>query len=361
MWPILPVYSKMTTCMKRLLEISFLVIILIYFGSFIVGRPSLEKGKASDSYGLDESESLEISSDSGDRKAPEVKIVLDPGLIRNVYYISKARSVLDDPLLESDSRPENLFRNLERAYILNIFLLIIASAWCILTFLGIYARIGNHWFSRPMTVMIVAPSTFALLLIISIVRKDQILNIGFHPLAILMLVFESLLLGIGMWMLYGLSFPQLPSEKNALRLDFMDHMRKSRTSLRSVLSSGVRIFSHIVVIGVTALVISNVFLLPLYTMQTGFPGLFSALLVIGLLILSAFYVTAYFRVSKNQGGSGDPLTSVSFLGFRFISNGLFLTGIAALVVLILGVVVITALVNTGVLQAFSLLPTPEGL
>lgn len=349
--------------MKRLAEITFLFLMFFYFISYLTGRLDIRILESGDPFEnnvtlLDEEGNSETVTEE---ENSDVSVEFRPGLIQKVVHISTARDFLEDPLLESDARPEKLFRNLERAHILNVFLLTAVSAWSVLMILTLYAVIRKHWFSRPMLALVLIPTVIALLGIMGILRKSELQSVGYHPVIIAWATFETILLAGSIWILFGLAFPPLPSLLKSLRYDFMDHMRKRRTSFRAVLRAGMQISYHIFLIAIAALVLSNLFLLPVYIMQTEYPGLFAGILVFGLLSLAFFYIMAYSRVSRSQGGKPDPLTALSFLGFRFINNGLFLMGIAAVVVVIFGLVIVSALLNIEALQSIHLLARPEGI
>ncbi len=87
--------------------------------------------------------------------------------------------------------------------------------------------------------------------------------------------------------------------------------------------------------------------------------------MLGFLVLASFYVRAYLKVARSQQkDDAKPVrvdSAISFLGFRMLSNTLFLIGAITLVCVIFAIVIILAMYNIVFLQGFELLPTPESL
>jgi hypothetical protein len=77
-------------------------------------------------------------------------------------------------------------------------------------------------------------------------------------------------------------------------------------------------------------------------------------------------VQAYLKVARSQqspenAGSVSMLSAVSFLGFRMLSNTLFIFAVISLVCVIFGVAIVLTAYNIVFLQGFELLPIADSL
>lgn len=107
---------------------------------------------------------------AGAMESPGAQLAFKPGLIERALLQGRALA-LSDPLLESDTEPEKLFRTMERSYSGDLFAIGAMSLWCagfLLCFVAIARRV---WFARSMTVYLLIPSALALLLTLFAVRQ----------------------------------------------------------------------------------------------------------------------------------------------------------------------------------------------
>jgi hypothetical protein len=316
--------------MSRLVSVS-VALLFVYYASFITGRPALQTKEPAAS------------------ESPGVQLAFKPGLIERALLQGRALA-LSDPLLESDTEPEKLFRTMERSYSGDLFTIGAMSLWCagfLLCFVAIARRV---WFARSMTVYLLIPSGLALLLTLFAVRRpalqaDRFLSydhmlMAFVEFALLLLALASIFLAV-----------RVPE----VRTGFLDHLQARRKSWTSSLGRLPGAVLQIAAIGLVSAALANFIVLPVYYLQLSFPGFFGLLLLCALLILAFFYVRAYLRVSAMQGGATDAAVSMSFLGFRILSNSIFVAAVLSGVLLVITLVIMLTVANLDVLQTIGVL------
>lgn len=361
--------------MSQKIRIAILSLFLIYSFSLLLGRLEVyqsggeQRSEERFLSGPDDGAQMnhELSLDGLEKQGRDKveqenpRLVVAPGLIHRVLKIQYALKKLDDPLLENDARPDRFFRNLERSYTLNLFLLSLTVTWFVLLALTILSVLQNRWFSSPMILLVLTPSLLALFAMIFFKKGTLIFaQDDAWTFSMVLVYLDMILLFAGAYLISHESIPDHPvTEQRDAR--FMEHMVKSRVSILTRVQKLLKIFSHIVIIGVVALVVSNLVLLPIYVLQENFPAFFAFFLILVLIALGIFYVMSYNRVSIHSTGENQYWTALSFLGFRFLNNALFLTLLAGVIFLILGLVVVVTLVNVGLLQSFELLQRPRGI
>lgn len=284
----------------------------------------------------------------------EEQAAIGPGLFFKVQMETRALALMQDPLLESDSRPDRLFRSIERSLFADAVLLTANFLWCALLVISAWTAWQNRWFARPLQVMVYVPSIIWLLIVLFSVRRIQLETVPVNPYAAAMSAFESLLVLAGIFLVMETGFPVF---SRGMDTSFMGHSRKFAVPATEHVARGASVFFHLIVIAAAGLAASNVVLLPLFLVQSSFPRFFVLILLAALLLLAVFYVRAYRRVSVESAVG----TSVSFLGFRVLSNTAFLTGVVTLIGAVLGATVFLAVTNTDLLQWTGILQKPGKL
>ncbi len=285
-----------------------------------------------------------------------------PGLIREIQEIRDTITITDDPLLESDARPEILFQNLERAYIIRLALLTIVSIWSVLLLLNAYTAWKRHWFSYPMTVFIHLPLMLGFLTLLLSVRRTEILDYGYNTLLTVKVLTEGFFVSGSAAIILRSFLPRSGAER-AIMTPFMQHLITDRASVTGLSRSFLSISWHIILIGLISLAAANALLLPVYIMQQSFPAAYSALLSLALAMLAFFYITAYARVSSDSlpDGKREFFAGAAFLGYRFLRNSFVIFASVSIVGFIIGMIIISALMNIDALQTFQILEAPEHL
>ncbi len=354
------------------LNVLTLALYFLYFLSSITGAPAFESG-------LSPSESVEFRERSTgsflyagesaeeasrrleelSRKETEVRWVWSPGLIERVYVQRALMGTFDDPLLESDSRPEDLLRAMSRSFTSDSFRLGINIFWCTVMVLCLLALRKRHWFYDPMSTMIVSISMLMIGSGLLTARHGQLLLFQNTTAVLAVAALEILLILLGAAVLLRRILPTSP-DMQLSETKFMEHMRSDRrrqSGDRTVLDATIEV---VVIMGV-GLLVANLFLLPVYKLQLSFPGFFALLLLFGVGALTVFYLRAYLRVGRSQAPEADMTSAFAFLGFRMLANTVFLTIMFSLITIILGIVVMLAVYNVLLLQDFSLLPKADSL
>ncbi|MBI3396180.1 MAG: hypothetical protein HY042_10130, partial [Spirochaetia bacterium] len=279
-----------------------------------------------------------------------------PGLVVRVAAEKRALDMILDPLLESDSKPDNLIRAMERALFSDVVLLCAFIFWVFLFMVSLVALWKDHWFGRSMQLFLVAPSIAWILMVILTVRRDSMKSLNIDWVLTIQTTAEVLLFLVGLTSILIATVQGL--EKENPNDAFMIHKKSIPLPLTVMTGRTASTVYHLALIALVGVVTSNVFLLPLYMAQLSFPGLFAGMLGGLLLILSVFYVVAYRRVSPDA----VPVSAgIAFLGHRMISNTYFIAAIVLIVVLVLGSVVLIARLNVEVLQRIGVLAAPGNL
>ncbi len=315
--------------MSRLVSTS-VALLFVYYASFITGRPSLDTQESAPGQG-------------------SMRVVFKPGLIERAMLEQRALG-LSDPLLESDTEPEKLFRTMERSYSGDLFSIGAMSLWCA-GFLLCFAAIARRvWFARSMTVYLLIPSILSLLLTLFAVRRPALQTDRFlsHD-HFLMTWVEFLLLVASLAALF------VSLRKPLISTPFLDHLEARQKSWSESLARLPGALLQIATIGLVSAALANFVVLPVYYLQLSFPRFFGTLLFGALLVLAFFYVRAYLRVSAMQQGTTDPIVAASFLGFRILSNSIFVTAVLAGVVLVITLVIMLTVLNLDALQTLGVL------
>ncbi len=163
-------------------QLTVVFIYLVYFFTFLTGRPGFEPVPPLYQELNGEENSFEPDSGAGPaltiRGGAETRMMSPPvfvwkaGLIQRVAMQRQALELFTDNLLESDSRPDQLFRSMERTLTGDIFLLCLTGFWCFLILLCGVAAIKRHWFFASMFYLIMIPSVLLIFLILITVRRD---------------------------------------------------------------------------------------------------------------------------------------------------------------------------------------------
>jgi len=318
-----------------------------YFLTFLTGHPDsrvefVEQQRNGSGY------TVTVDDSFPEEIRQEIKSVREPGLIERIWIEKKGLESFQDTLLESDAKPENLFRDIERSYSRDLFFALLNVLWCFLFLLLIAAGVKQHWFFPLMLRLVFIPSALFVFFNLITVQREKLIYVGFYPAILIQIGIETLLLFGAIQVVISTFLSRPP----AVTAPFMNHLKKEK---RSGASFGAITLYHIAMVFVAALLLSNVILLPLYALQMKEPGVFVLLILTALASLAVFYTTSYVRVTRAQEGEGSPLSGFVFLGFRFLRNGFFLTGSALLILFTIGMIVLIAILNIDVLQWADLL------
>ncbi len=352
---------------ERKLPVLVIGLYLAYFGLFVIGGPRAQSAYR-DAKGEIVSEEAAYAAIESDNQAAELEAVQttrehrvrwQPGLISQVLVINRAADLVEDELLESDARPEQLVRQLQRSQTGVLFTLIVAVFWCGGLVLALLALARNHWFARPMVFSTLAPSSLFLILFLLTVQRERLSTMDGNPYLITGVGLESLLFFLGaatlIRMVLPAGTPATPDDR------FMSHQFLAASPAGRRFQAFGRAALQIAVISLTGLVISNLLLLPLFSLQLYFPELFTILISAGIVTLVVFYSTGYVRVSRKEDYRPDYFSGIAFLGFRILKNVGFLVSGLTLIGVIISMILLAAIFNINLLETFHLLEKPAKL
>ena len=352
---------------ERILPLLVVTLYLAYFLLFITGGPrahSYYQGPE----GSPVSEEEAYAALEGDDPTAELdslqsqrvhEVRMQPGLLAQMVLLGRADTLMEDPLLESDARPERLVRHLERSRTGVLFGLVLSLFWCMALGLSLLALVRNHWFATAMVRYTLTPSMLFLFGYLLFIQRERLSLMDGNPYLLTGVSLEVALFFLGALALIRTAMPaarEAPADER-----FMNHHLMQGDPVARLIGGFVQAALQIAVIGLVGLGVSNLFLLPVFSLQLNFPQLYTLLIVIGVLSLIAFYTLAYVRVSRADGYRPDALSGTAFLGFRIQKNTLFLISVIVLVVALLGAIVAASYVNIGLLETFNLLERPAKL
>jgi hypothetical protein len=281
-----------------------------------------------------------------------------PGFFEILSIENRFLDEMQDPLVESDSRPERLFNHVHRHFTQN---LVLASAFAFLivfTLLTIVAGFTQRWFYPQMKRMVYLPVSLYLLFSLLLTPKEppplatdflqQLLYFG--PL-----VFKSALLFLSTagWMAPAPEFRER---------DFLSFLRRERPDMRRALRDRIApAVLDLFLISVIGAVITNVILLPFFLVQIHFAEYFAFVLIPGLVLLAVYYVNSYHKVAMLRGEDASWGAALAFLSFRMMRNFLYLTALVLVVVFVLGAILSFSYSNLNVLIKLGIVSETPGL
>lgn len=266
----------------------------------------------------------------------KLTVSFEPGFLATLSLEHRFLDDLQDPLIESDSRPDRLFEAVHRSYTQHIVLAVMFGFLLIFLTFTILAGVSKRWFYAKMKRMLCSVVTVFLLLnlLLSpktstaglIVFSDQLLF--YSPI-----FFKSLLLFLAT---AGWMWSETDDESNRPFLSYLkaDPLNARHLFKEKVLPASV----ELIAITLLAAIITNFILLPLFQLQIHFAEYLVFLLVPGLLILAGYYVVSYRRVAILRNEEPSWSSSIGFLFFRMMRNVLVLTGSVAVVIAVLSVI-----------------------
>ncbi|MBX7057289.1 MAG: hypothetical protein K1X75_04440 [Leptospirales bacterium] len=341
---------------------------LLYFATLATGRPALERPQAildREPIGFrqqaqEAAEGGVTGPDQPLAQQPAPHWIWSPGLVERLVAQRSLLAPFADPLLESDARPDQLERSLERGYAADVLALLATIFWTTLLALLIPAMRARLWFYGPMSAGALGFSGMVILYRALIDRSLQILSNSIPIYDQITGLGEILLALAGVAVAMDRLLPARHSDE-AMDRAFMAHIRPADSRQRQALRRALYTILHMVAIFLAAVLVSNLALLPLYYLQVQLPGWFTGLLAGGLALLAYYYVRAYRQVGRAQSPAVAWSGPAAFLGYRFLSNALFLFSLLAVVVVGVLAIVSVVLNNIAALQGAGMLPPPDAL
>ena len=106
---------------------------------------------------------------------------------------------------------------------------------------------------------------------------------------------------------------------------------------------------HFLMICIAALLLANLFLFPLYTLQLSFPNFFALFLFLFVILITAYYTYSYWHSFSENKSKSNFSIALAFLGHRLLHNTVFLLSILFFVTLLVGSIILITTYNIDVL------------
>ena len=344
--------------MKPAYHIPVLLAFLLYFVSFLTGRPGIDTDPYAEQSNIytEQHSDEDFNFDSSNKKAAPGESYWKTGLIKRVYLQKKARTLLDDTLLVSDARPESFFKNIDRTLTGDAFFLSLDMIWISMFLLAITALLKKHWFYSSFLKMLIYPSIAFLLVTLLTVRRENLIFSNGGAALLIEIFIETVLMFTGLILVFSSTVPR----QDANYIPFMEHLGIKSGEPMSDTSARFHSFVQVIFLVIAGVILSNLILLPIYKLQVTFPGLFAMLFIFALIALGFFYTTAYMRVSSSKTSNVSVFSGISFLGYRIMRNSIFIIKIIITVSLVIGTVLSLASVNIEFLQSIEFLQKSGG-
>lgn len=299
---------------------------------------------------------IDLDKESDDKllseKPPQVEFSVAPGLFARLKLEREALAAFDDPLLESEARPQNLLKSLERLLALDLFLITLCLAWCVLLILTVLALWKDHWFARRMEVLMSLSGSLFFAIYLLFFRRNDLIMSDSHSLALLFSGMDTVLL----FACLALLMNRMAAVGGPAHADpFMAHAEKTRERKPAIFT----VIYQLIIIALAGLLATNFLLFPLYSAQIYFPGGFG-MLILGLLFaLIVFYIVAYMRVSRKEDYQPSVFSALSFLGYRLLVNTGFFVFLTIMIGAGIGAIIFLAVFNVNFLESLRLIWMPS--
>ncbi len=328
-----------------------LLLYAIYFSFLLTGHPEKK---------LEFSENIIVLSDEVDSQDSQSVWYWKLGNFSRVLRQHQALSDFMEPVLEGDLKPEAIFRRLNRSLIQGYFILAFNVFWLFLIFLSLLAIRFHYKFLDVQLFFIVMLSSLYLITLSFLYRYEEWEGYIFSEASIsVQSIFEMGLLFISFFILIKYYiFDKRKAKKITNREGEITSVSLIVSSGFSFSKSGRYILQgilHFFLISLFSVLLSNLFLFPLYTLQLSFPNLFTFFLIGGLLMLGLYYAYSYWQricLTSPKGKMGFSL-GLNFLNYRLLQNMIFFIGMAFLITIAIGSIIVIATYNMNFLQEFT--------
>lgn len=282
-------------------------------------------------------------------------LAFEPGILETLRIENAFLDHFQDPLLESDARPDRLFEAVHRDLTRHLVLAIGSGFLLIVIPLAVFAGMQGRWFYGFMKRMVFLPVALFLLVSLLFTGSETPPSARGSMLLLVPLAWKSLLLFLctAGWM------QSRPTEATG---DFLTHLKGERLNLRLQLRERIRpLLTDLATVMLIGAAITNVVLLPFFQLQLLFSRYFAFLLIPAIALLAAYYVRSYRNVAEMRGDTASWSVSVSFLAFRMMRNLLFLSGMMLVVVVALIVIFAIIYGNLSLLRGTGIIRQMPGL
>lgn len=290
----------------------------------------------------------------GTGKEPASGFYFQGGAISQLILTQKILAEIDDPNLPNDSQPEDTKDRLGRVLLgqkLQIFFYVFLAILAGTSIISLYYRAFFFGFLNRVLYSFGIVYTIAVLpTLLGAALKTPNMAIWFLPL--LLFSFGWI---IGLIYLF-VTISGIFKKDTADRFSSLESLREDEAEFRSnaKANQGLRnVALHFLGIVGLGILIGNLVYIPLFVLQKGYTNQFSVLLVLSVILLSAFYIRNYLRFGKSEelGKYENLALAFSYLQLRLIR--IILLILLVLILVILFVVFLLGLleIDFGILES----------
>ena len=277
------------------------------------------------------------------------------GILKKIYLQAQALDLFEEELLEGDTKPEEIFRSLQRSLVQNIFFLCLSIFWLCLLGLYLLNFRAKDLFLKKLSNFLLLSSTLFLSADIFLSYHRGILKsisessfTSVRTSAEIIILFFSMTALLYQFVLSKIKARQAAKSSNAEAVEGETQSLHSFSIKWRSLSPFV---FHFLLICAAALLLANSLLFPLYALQLSFPNFFALFLFLLVLALIAYYVYAYWSMFFVDKAKNSLSIALTFLAYRLLRNTLFLLSIFFIVGLLVGSIIFITTYNVDILHS----------
>ncbi|MCP5501854.1 MAG: hypothetical protein H7A25_18270 [Leptospiraceae bacterium] len=283
------------------------------------------------------------------------------GLIPRIFFLSNLYEKLNSPDIPTDGKLSNTLDRMSRVLLAlkiysftNAFLVLIAlsSIAAILHSAWFAVFLGNsvHLISIPLSLKNLGTSLL-------------VMRFGSKTIGMGLFFINFLFLGLAIFSIFYLTKKLKNRESKYLKLYNSSNSEDETSNVQlpgrsvaffSVISSGIRMMFHFIIIILVGFLLGNLVYIPLFTLQKLYSVQFGFSLALLVIFLSLFYIRNYYKIGKENEASffSNLLVSFSFLQYRLVRNSLLIAMSTIVVILFILFLLSILFFNTYLLQNF---------
>ena len=299
----------------KYLNFTYLFLIFVYIIFLLFGYP---KWKISDNLGEDFSKIAKHIKDHREKETRD--FTWEIGLFKKTYWQYLTFQNIQEKELEGDIKPKETFQRLGRLQ----FQYILQTIICFIIMLFILFLLGTtncsfSFLNRFRNIIIGGTLLFILFQFFEKLPRNEIslsfISLYEYLLGIYFLLYVSLHFFIGRKEIFS------KGKKAKVTLDFGKMLWY--------------FLIHFLCICITSIILANLLLLPLYTLQFLFPKFFTIFLI-AIIMLLVFYYTYFYSYKFNfESNFKNGILGITFLSYRCLKNTFLLGMILFLVFLLI--------------------------
>lgn len=296
----------------------------------------------------------QIQNESNTNISEEKKIIIlfDKGLIHKFSLEQELFKNLYPENLDNEHIPQRIFQHLSqdmKKNLISIIVIFVLNLLIILLIISMIYELSFYYQFRTLILLFILVSLFINLILIERPKLIRIMTIENNIIFFVPVIFDSLLIFFTTWFLME------SSSKQKLK-SFLDFYFHDKIELGRKIPQFLRTTKEMLFISIISVLITNIFLFPVFYIQIIYNVPFHILIILLLIMLAVYYIYAYYNVSKNREENPKIYYAISFLGFRIINN--FMQILFFLIFFIsLGIIIsLIIIANNNLLENLNLIP-----